>query len=123
MENLTNSPMQPEVLANAPRCGAKTRMGSPCLAPAVRGRRRCRMHGGLSQGAPKDNKRAWKHGDRSAETEAQLKYVRKIGRAINAATKLREGESLRPAEIELLFDLMMAANLGGLEFVEFPGRD
>jgi hypothetical protein len=28
------------------RCGAKTRSGQPCRAPAVHGKRRCRMHGG-----------------------------------------------------------------------------
>ncbi len=36
--------------ATAPRCGAKTRAGSPCQCPAIRGRRRCRLHGGLSRG-------------------------------------------------------------------------
>lgn len=39
-----------EVKAERPRCGAKTRAGAPCLAPAVPGKRRCRMHGGLSTG-------------------------------------------------------------------------
>lgn len=38
---------------NAPRCGAKTRKGAPCNSPAVKGRKRCRMHGGNSLGAPK----------------------------------------------------------------------
>jgi hypothetical protein len=33
-------------LAKAPRCGARTRTGSPCRQAAVRGRARCRMHGG-----------------------------------------------------------------------------
>lgn len=28
------------------QCGAKTRSGEPCKAPPVRGRERCRMHGG-----------------------------------------------------------------------------
>ena len=53
----------------APRCGAraKTRGGEPCQAPAVRGKARCRMHGGKSSGAPKGNRNAWKHGARSAE--------------------------------------------------------
>jgi hypothetical protein len=37
-------------LANAPRCGARTRRGCPCQAPAVRGKLRCRMHGGGSTG-------------------------------------------------------------------------
>jgi hypothetical protein len=33
-----------------PRCGAKTRAGGSCKAPAVPGKARCRMHGGLSCG-------------------------------------------------------------------------
>ena len=36
---------------NAPRCGAKTRKGTPCKAPAM-ANGRCRMHGGKSPGAP-----------------------------------------------------------------------
>lgn len=32
------------------RCGAKTRVGRPCRAPVIRGKNRCRMHGGLSTG-------------------------------------------------------------------------
>ena len=37
-------------LALAPRCGARTRAGCPCRSPAVRGKQRCRMHGGRSTG-------------------------------------------------------------------------
>jgi hypothetical protein len=33
-----------------PNCGAKTRAGGSCKAPVVRGKSRCRMHGGLSTG-------------------------------------------------------------------------
>ena len=33
-----------------PRCGAKTRAGGSCNAPAVPGKERCRTHGGLSTG-------------------------------------------------------------------------
>ena len=36
----------------SPRCGAKTRSGKPCRAPAMPNRK-CRMHGGASTGAPK----------------------------------------------------------------------
>lgn len=36
--------------ATAPRCGARTRAGTPCQAPAMRAKRRCRMHGGRSTG-------------------------------------------------------------------------
>ena len=33
-----------------PACGAKTRSGTPCKAKVVKGRKRCRLHGGLSTG-------------------------------------------------------------------------
>ena len=35
----------------SPRCGAKTRAGSPCQGPAMPNGR-CRLHGGKSPGAP-----------------------------------------------------------------------
>jgi uncharacterized protein YjcR len=45
------------------RCGAKTRAGHPCKAPAVKGKNRCRMHGGAAgSGAPINNQNALKHG-------------------------------------------------------------
>jgi glucans biosynthesis protein len=40
-------------MGGAPRCGAKTRTGTPCQCPAISGRTRCRIHGGLSPGAPR----------------------------------------------------------------------
>ena len=36
----------PARLFDTPRCGARTRNGTACRSPAVRGRHRCRMHGG-----------------------------------------------------------------------------
>lgn len=33
-----------------PLCGAKTRAGGTCRAKAVSGKKRCRLHGGLSTG-------------------------------------------------------------------------
>jgi glucans biosynthesis protein len=45
------------------RCGARTRSGEPCRAPAVKGKKRCRMHGGApGSGAPRGNQNALKHG-------------------------------------------------------------
>lgn len=38
-----------------PTCGAKTRAGGQCKARVVPGKRRCRLHGGLSTG-PKGRK-------------------------------------------------------------------
>ncbi len=43
-------------------CGAKTRSGAPCQRPALAGKKRCRLHGGASTGAPKGNKNSLKHG-------------------------------------------------------------
>lgn len=33
-----------------PRCGAKTRRGTPCRCSALPGKRRCKYHGGMSTG-------------------------------------------------------------------------
>lgn len=61
----------------SPRCGAATRKGTPCKAPAVTGKARCRMHGGAAgSGAPKGNQNALKHGLYTAESKAFSKYVR-----------------------------------------------
>ncbi len=63
-------------LNRTPRCNAKTRSGGPCRQPAVRGKRRCRMHGGTNPGAPKGNRNAWKHGHWSAEAIAFRRAMR-----------------------------------------------
>jgi hypothetical protein len=42
------------LIRSAPACGAKTRAGHPCRQAAVRGRARCRMHGGAKgSGGPR----------------------------------------------------------------------
>ena len=46
----------------SPRCGAKTRSGNPCRAPAMPNGR-CRMHGGASPGAPRGERNGnYRHG-------------------------------------------------------------
>jgi uncharacterized protein YjcR len=68
------------------RCGAKTRCGGACRAPAVRGRKRCRMHGGAhGSHAPTGNQNARKHGlfardaiAEQREIQALLSEARKI---------------------------------------------
>ena len=50
---------------NAPRCGARTKRnnGNPCRSPAVRGKKRCRIHGGTNgSGGQRGNQNAIKHG-------------------------------------------------------------
>jgi hypothetical protein len=66
-------------LRQAPRCGAKTRNGTPCRAPAVKGKYRCRMHGGAAgSGAPKGNVNALKHGLYTKERLAQRKRANAV---------------------------------------------
>lgn len=60
----------------SPRCGAKTRKGTPCKAPAM-ANGRCRMHGGKA-GAPRGNQNALKHGHYTAEAIAQKRYIRNL---------------------------------------------
>lgn len=77
-----------EAMQASPRCGAKTRSGAPCTAPAVAGKRRCRMHGGApGSGAPLGNKNALKHGDYARETKEDLKSVHALTRKAIAALK------------------------------------
>ncbi|API60962.1 hypothetical protein BSL82_05375 [Tardibacter chloracetimidivorans] len=75
--------MQPERLAQARRCLARTRSGTACQSPAVKGRRRCRMHGGKGSGAPECNRNAWKHGGRSAATLSAARYLRELARLLD----------------------------------------
>ena len=61
------------------RCGAKIRSGGSCRSPVVRGKRRCRMHGGaLESGAPKGNQNARKHGLFTQHAIAQRRQIRAL---------------------------------------------
>lgn len=68
---------------NAPRCGAKTRSGTPCKAPAM-ANGRCRMHGGKStgprtpEGLERSRKANFKHGLYSAESIAERRYISQL---------------------------------------------
>lgn len=85
MENHSNNPMHPEAarLNLAPRCQARTRSGRPCRSPAVKGKMRCRMHGGNGNGAPQGNRNAWKHGGRSAASMAAMARIRALCQVID----------------------------------------
>ena len=77
----TDEPVQQRLsrMNQAPRCGARTRDGSPCRSPAVRGKRRCRMHGGAAgSGGQPGNRNALKHGMRTAEVAGLRQAVREL---------------------------------------------
>ncbi|GAA0862690.1 hypothetical protein GCM10009115_10420 [Sphingopyxis soli] len=61
---------------------ATTRKGTACQSPAIKGAKRCRMHGGKGSGAPEGNRNAWKHGGRSADTMAAARYMRELARLL-----------------------------------------
>lgn len=60
-------------MTGAANCRAQTRGGQSCKNAAMPNGR-CRMHGGMSPGAPKGNKNALKHG----EYTAQNKEIRRL---------------------------------------------
>ncbi len=63
----------------ARRCGAKTRKGAPCEAPAIAGKARCRMHGGAKRsGAPEGNRNAVKHGCHTREERELRQHLRAL---------------------------------------------
>ncbi|HKK22682.1 MAG TPA: HGGxSTG domain-containing protein [Pseudohaliea sp.] len=71
-------------MRQSPRCGARTRRGTPCQAPAVSGKKRCRMHGGAKgSGAPKGNRNALKHGLHTAEAREMKRRIRALIRRSN----------------------------------------
>jgi hypothetical protein len=66
-------------MRGAPRCGAKTRAGRPCQCPAVCGRTRCRLHGGLSTGAPRGEQNGnFKDGYWTREAMQERQWVKEI---------------------------------------------
>ncbi len=68
---------------NAPRCGAKTRRGTPCRSPAM-ANGRCRMHGGASTGPrteaglARSRQARLKHGNCSLETKACRREMKEL---------------------------------------------
>jgi hypothetical protein len=91
MEKRRNNPMQSAFLMHqSPKCGAKTRRGSPCRAPAM-ANGRCRMHGGPSPGALPGNDNARKHGRFSAEAIAQRRRIASLMQAMGELTKEVDG--------------------------------
>ena len=55
-----NHPRNIGPMLDSPRCGTKTRRGTLCQAPAISGKKRCRMHGGKGSGAKSGNQNAFK---------------------------------------------------------------
>ena len=66
-------------MLSSARCRARTRSGRPCMAPAVAGKKRCRMHGGAAgSGAPKGDQNALKSGLFTREAIEERKQLRAL---------------------------------------------
>lgn len=76
--------------SKAPRCGAITRRQTTCAQPAMRHRRRCRLHGGKStgprtpEGLARSRRANWKHGAYSREARALIADNRRQWRELLA---------------------------------------
>jgi uncharacterized protein YjcR len=89
--NVGDHPRNTGPMRESSRCGARTREGKPCQAPAVRGKARCRMHGGAKgSGAPVGNENALKHGMYTKAALEEQKALRTMIRQMS--------ESLREIE-------------------------
>ena len=79
-----------------PLCGARTRSGKPCKAPARCGAKRCRMHGGVvrGSGAPKNNQNALKHGQSTRKAKQRERALNALLRSAHATLK----ETLGPRQ-------------------------
>ena len=84
---MTSNPIDQQVLAQlaniraAPRCGAKTRGGGACQCPAIRDRKRCRLHGGRSTGAPTGRANGnFTTGEFTAEAIQERQWLRSVVR-------------------------------------------
>ena len=74
----------PGDFSKARRCGTRTRRGTLCQCPAMRNRRRCKLHGGLStgpktaEGIERIRRTSTTHGQRTKAARAEREYFRAL---------------------------------------------
>ena len=93
MSETSDQPCEPQWLRalrlarSAKRCGARTRRrGTPCESPAMRGKVWCRIHGGLSPGAPRGQRNGrYVTGYFSKEATEERRNLRKMLRQMRRA--------------------------------------
>ena len=82
------------------RCGAKTRSGEPCKKASMKGRSRCRNHGGCATGAltaaglARIAAAQLRHGRLTKEARAEAKRRSQIGRQVRAELRAIEKEAI-----------------------------
>ena len=87
--NPMNKPASLDLARQSPRCGAKTRQGTPCKCPAMQSRKRCRLHGGASPGAPSGAANGnYRHGRYTAEAKGLRAQICDLVRQAAETTSL-----------------------------------
>lgn len=73
------------LLTNAPLCQARNRAGKACRCPAVKGGKRCRLHGGAKgSGAPQGERNGmWKHGGYEQEAASLRREVQRVMKVLS----------------------------------------
>jgi hypothetical protein len=61
-----------------PRCGAKTRAGTPCRRIGNARNHRCILHGGRAGAPPGERNGRWRHGNLTKEAKAQRRAIRDL---------------------------------------------
>jgi len=98
---------------NFKRCGAKTRKpgNPPCKNWPMKNKRRCRMHGGKSTGAPKGNSNAFQHG-------AYSRIVREADQALYDEIEVGTlDQEIRIIKLQLVRALKMQKEAEDLEAI------
>lgn len=105
-------------MSDKKRCGAKTRSGGTCKKWALKGKERCKLHGGASTGAPGKNKNAIKTGehetiwlDQLDDQEQEMFHAM----AIDALKQLED--DIKLVNIRIRRMLQRIKRLNGIEMV------
>jgi hypothetical protein len=72
MSKRTNS------FADMPRCGARTRAGTPCRRIGSARNHRCVLHGGRAGAPPGERNGRWRHGNLTKEAKAHRRAIRDL---------------------------------------------
>ena len=78
------------------RCGARTRRGTDCLKPALRGKTRCQLHGGKATGArtiagrQRLSDAQLRHGKYTKDKLAAQRHAAEVGRRVMGELKRLE---------------------------------
>ena len=102
------------------RCGAKTRSGRPCQQWPMHGKKRCRIHGGLSTGPPKGTQNNYKYGiyaNLVRPDEKEIYENIKVG-SLDDDIRIMKLQLMRAIKAQEEFEEKNLADESGLETVE-----